>query len=69
MELQLERAIGQASATLEHGHRLVENLFKGHYHPSLCRCGGQGSGQSLSLSPGDTCTANGQEWKAGCCRR
>ena len=41
MELQLERAIRQASAPLEHGHRLVEDLLKGHRPPSLCRCGMQ----------------------------
>ena len=35
LELPLEGAVGQASAPLEHGHRLVENLLKGHRRPSL----------------------------------
>src|SRR5262245_1620159 len=30
VELPLERAVGQASSTLEHGDRLVQYLFKGH---------------------------------------
>jgi hypothetical protein len=36
LELPLEGAIGQTSATLEHGYRLVEDLLKGHRPPSLC---------------------------------
>jgi hypothetical protein len=36
LELSLEGAVGQASATLEHGHRVVENLLKGHRQPSVC---------------------------------
>ena len=31
LELPLEGAVGQASAPLEHGDRLVENLLKGHH--------------------------------------
>jgi hypothetical protein len=34
LELSLEGTVGQASATLEHGHRLVEDLLKGHRQPS-----------------------------------
>jgi hypothetical protein len=34
LELPLEGTVGQASATLEHGHRLAENLIKGHRQPS-----------------------------------
>jgi hypothetical protein len=30
MELQLERAIGQAPPALEHGDGLVKDLLKGH---------------------------------------
>src|SRR4029453_2866836 len=41
LELLLESSRGQAAASLEHGHRLVENLLKGHRLPSLCRCGVQ----------------------------
>src|SRR5215510_13394624 len=41
LKLPLEGAVGQASATLEHGKRLVENVLKGHRSPSLCRCGVQ----------------------------
>src|SRR5262245_28340892 len=41
LKLPLEGAVGQASATLEHGDRLVEDLLKGHRSPSLCRCGVQ----------------------------
>ena len=36
LELPLEGAVGQASTPLEHGHRLVEDLLKGHRQPSLC---------------------------------
>ena len=28
-----------ASTALEHGDRLIEDLLKGHRHPSLCPCG------------------------------
>ena len=35
LKLPLEGAVGQASATLEHGHRLVEDLLKGHRQLSL----------------------------------
>jgi len=35
LELPLESAIGQAPTTLQHGHRLVEDLLKGHRQPSL----------------------------------
>src|SRR5919197_3464265 len=41
LELPLERAVGQVPTPLEHGYRLVEDLLKGHRHPSLCRCGVQ----------------------------
>jgi hypothetical protein len=41
LELSLEGAIGQAPPTLQHGYRLVEDLLKGHGHPSLCRCGAE----------------------------
>src|SRR5262249_16781597 len=41
MKGQLERAIRQAAAALEHSHRVVEDLLKGHRPPSLCRCGVQ----------------------------
>jgi hypothetical protein len=34
LELPLEGAVGQASAPLEQGHRLVEDLLKGHRQPS-----------------------------------
>ena len=34
LELSLEGAVGQASATLEHGDRMVENLLEGHHRPS-----------------------------------
>jgi hypothetical protein len=30
MELQLEGAVGQTSATLEHGDGVVKDLLKGH---------------------------------------
>ena len=33
LKLPLEGAVGQASATLEHGDRLVEDLLKGHDPP------------------------------------
>src|SRR5262249_17613561 len=33
-ELELEGAIGHAASALEHGHRVVENLLKGHGRPS-----------------------------------
>ena len=36
-ELPLERAVGQATATLEHRSRLVEDLLKSHRPPSLGR--------------------------------
>jgi hypothetical protein len=39
LEVQLERPIGQASTPLEHRYGLVQDLLKGHGHPSLCRCG------------------------------
>jgi hypothetical protein len=39
MKLEREGAVGHAPATLEHGDRLVEDLFKGHGPPSLGRCG------------------------------
>ena len=35
LELPLEGAVGQASATLEHRYRLIEDLLKGHRQPSL----------------------------------
>jgi hypothetical protein len=35
MELSLKGTIGHPPAPLEHGDRLVEDLFKGHHHPSL----------------------------------
>src|SRR5262249_22202056 len=35
LELPLEGAVGQASATLEHGYRLVEDLLKGHRPPPI----------------------------------
>ena len=35
LELPLEGAVGQTSTPLEHGHRLVEDLPKGHPQPSL----------------------------------
>jgi hypothetical protein len=41
LKLPLEGAVGQAPPTLEHGYRLVEDLLKGHRHPSLCRYGVQ----------------------------
>jgi hypothetical protein len=34
LKLPLEGAVGQASATLEHGARLVKDLLKGHRRPS-----------------------------------
>jgi hypothetical protein len=37
LELSLEGAVGQASAPLEHGDRVVEDLLKGHRHSSLRR--------------------------------
>ena len=37
LKLALEGAVGQASAPLEHGDRLIENLLKGHRPPSLCQ--------------------------------
>ena len=37
LELPLQGAVGQASPTLEHGDRLVENLLKGHCPPSRSR--------------------------------
>jgi hypothetical protein len=30
LELPLERAVGQAPPTLEHGYRLVQDFLKGH---------------------------------------
>src|SRR5215813_4301480 len=41
LKLSLERAVGQAPPALEHGYRLVEDLFKGHGPPSLYQCGVQ----------------------------
>src|SRR5215510_12312635 len=38
LELALEGAVGQASAPLEHGDRVVEDLLKGHRHSYLRRC-------------------------------
>ena len=35
LELSLEGAVRQASATLEHGYRVVEDLLKGHRQLSL----------------------------------
>jgi hypothetical protein len=35
LELPLEDAVGQASASLEHGYRLVEDLLKGHRPPPI----------------------------------
>src|SRR5262245_60293815 len=35
LELPLESTIGEAPPALEHGDRLVEDLLKGHYPPSL----------------------------------
>jgi hypothetical protein len=37
LELEFEGLIGYASAALEHGKRLVENLLKGHRPPSLAQ--------------------------------
>jgi hypothetical protein len=37
-KLPLEGAIGHPAAPLKHGYGLVENLLKGHYRPSRCRC-------------------------------
>ena len=37
LELPLKGAVGQASTPLEHGDGVVEDLLKGHRHPSLCR--------------------------------
>src|SRR5262249_17750397 len=37
LELPLERAVRHSTTSLEHGHRLVENLLKGHRQPSLYR--------------------------------
>jgi hypothetical protein len=37
VELPLEGAVGQASATLQHRDRLVEDLLKGHRRPPVCR--------------------------------
>jgi replicative DNA helicase len=34
LELALQGAVGQASAPLEHGNRVVENLLEGHRRPS-----------------------------------
>ena len=41
LELAFKGAVGQASAPLEHGDRVVEDLLKGHRHSSLRRCGVQ----------------------------
>jgi hypothetical protein len=41
LELPLECAVGQAPSALEHCDCLVEDLLKGHHHPSRCRCGVQ----------------------------
>ena len=38
LELELQGAIGQAAASLEHGDGLIQYLFKGHRFPFLC-CG------------------------------
>jgi hypothetical protein len=35
VELPFEGAIGHAASALEHGHRLVQDLFKGHCRPSI----------------------------------
>jgi len=35
LELPLEGAVGDTAMPLEHGHRVVENLLKGHRPPSL----------------------------------
>ena len=37
LELSPEGTVSQASAPLEHGDRVVEDLLKGHCHSSLCR--------------------------------
>ena len=41
LELPLEGTVGQAPTPLEPGNRVVEDLLKGHRHPSLYRCGVQ----------------------------
>src|SRR5262245_64541620 len=41
VELAFECPIRHPALALEHGYCLVENLLKGHRHPSLCRCGVQ----------------------------
>jgi hypothetical protein len=33
-ELELEGTVGHAASPLEHGHRVIENLFEGHDRPS-----------------------------------
>jgi hypothetical protein len=51
LELPLQGAVGQASAPLEHGNRVVENLLKGHRPPPYAdearrRQCGNGTGRS-----------------------
>jgi len=38
LKLALQGAVGQASAPLEHGYCLIEDLLKGHRPPSLYQC-------------------------------
>jgi hypothetical protein len=35
LELPLEGAVGDTAMPLEHGHRVVENLLKGHRPPPM----------------------------------
>src|SRR5262249_16247286 len=66
LELALEGAIGQASPALEHRYRLVEDLFKVHGHPSLCRCGVQKTVWELARPRRRIYTAHSRQKKAGC---
>src|SRR5262249_6398086 len=58
LELPLEGAVGQASAPLEHGHRMVENLLKGHCLPSRRQCGVPKMVWGLARPVGHTYTAH-----------
>ena len=65
LELPLEGAIGQASATLEHRDRLVEDLLKSHRPPSRGRCGVQKTVWEWDRPFGRMYTAPGCQKKAG----
>src|SRR5882724_3596104 len=65
LELELEGSVGQASATLEHRDRLVEDLLKSHRPPSRGRCGVQKTVWEWERPFERMYTAHGRQKKAG----